>query len=54
MVVDATFRYAADRQAFAAAAGAAAERAVWIEGQAPVEVIAPPPRGPLVAARPCL
>ena len=40
VVVDATFRYAADRQAFVAAAGAAAEGAVWIECRAPVEVIA--------------
>jgi uncharacterized protein len=40
VVVDATFRFAADRQAFAAAAGAAAERAVWIECRAPAGVIA--------------
>ena len=39
-MVDATFRYAADRQAFAAAAGAAAEGAVWIECRAPAAVIA--------------
>ena len=40
VVVDATFRYAADRQAFAAAAGAAAEGVIWIECRAPVAVIA--------------
>jgi uncharacterized protein len=40
VVVDATFRFAADRQAFAAAAGAAAEAAVWIECRAPAAVIA--------------
>ena len=39
-MVDATFRFAADRQAFAAAAGAAAEGAVWIECRAPAAVIA--------------
>ena len=39
VVVDATFRYAADREAFAAGAGAAAENAQWIECQAPVDVI---------------
>ena len=41
VVVDATFRYAADRQTFAAAAaGAAAEGAIWIECRAPAAVIA--------------
>jgi predicted kinase len=40
VVVDATFRFAADRQAFAAAIGAAAGDAVWIECRAPVEVMA--------------
>jgi aminoglycoside phosphotransferase family enzyme/predicted kinase len=40
VVVDATFRFAADRQAFAAAAGAAAEGAVWIECRAPAAVVA--------------
>jgi predicted kinase len=40
VVVDATFRFADDRQSFAAAAGAAAEGAIWIECRAPAEVIA--------------
>jgi predicted kinase len=40
VIIDATFRYAADRQAFAATAGAAAEDAVWIECRAPAAVIA--------------
>jgi aminoglycoside phosphotransferase family enzyme/predicted kinase len=40
VVVDATFRYAADREAFAVATGAAAEDAIWIECRAPAAVIA--------------
>jgi uncharacterized protein len=40
VLIDATFRFAADREAFAAGAGAAAERAVWIECRAPAAVIA--------------
>ena len=40
VVVDATFRFAADRQAFAAATGAAAGSAIWIECRAPAAVIA--------------
>jgi predicted kinase len=40
VVADATFRFAADRQAFAATAGAAADGAVWIECRAPAGVIA--------------
>ena len=40
VIVDATFRFAADRQTFAAAAGAAAEAAIWIECRAPAAVIA--------------
>lgn len=40
VIVDATFRHAADREAFAAAAGPAADAAVWIECRAPAAVIA--------------
>ena len=49
--MDATFRYAADREAFAAGAGAAAENAQWIECQAPVDGHRAPRHGPIVAAR---
>ena len=54
VVVDATFRFAADREAFAAAAGAASESAIWIECRAPAAVIARRAAARIVAARPCL
>ena len=40
VIVDATFRFAADREAFAGAAAAAADAAVWIECRSPAAVIA--------------
>ena len=39
-MVDATFRFAADRQAFGAAAGAAAEGAIGIDCRTPAAVLA--------------
>jgi uncharacterized protein len=40
VIIDATFRFGADREAFADGAGAAAKGAVWIECRAPAAVIA--------------